>query len=641
MAREHVGERKDATTATRAANATVLGALPFDDRRAFEAAQRGFIATLDPPLIRTAAGRVVWNLEPYRFVDGAPPDTVNPSLWRQAQLHRQHGLFKVVDRLYQVRGFDVSNMSIVEGDSGYIVIDPLNSAECAAAGMELVRHHLGGKPIRAVIYTHSHTDHFGGVKGIIAEEDVRRGDVQVIAPVGFMEHAISENIYAGTPMNRRATYMFGGTLPIDPRGHVSVGIAIGGALGTVTLIPPTDLIGRTGEERTLDGVRLVFQYTPETEAPAEMHFYFPQLRALCMAENCNQTMHNLYTPRGAQIRDARAWSSYINEALDLFGDDSDVLFISHTWPVWGGENVREFLRMQRDLYKYLHDETLRLASHGYTMVEIAERVALPERLAAFWANRGYYGTLNHNVKAVYQRYLGWYDGNPAHLNPHEPVEAARRYVAFMGGAEAVLERARASFAEGDYRWVAEVVNHVVFAEPENREARALEADALEQLGYQAESGPWRDFYLTGAQELRGGVPRSRRRGAVNPGIVAAMTGEMLLDYLAIRLNGPRAAGRSMTANLVLSDTDEVFRLTLGNGVLVYSKDRQVADADVTVTLSRPTLAALVMDETSLDAAIMAGDAEIQGDRARFEEFLALCDQFEFWFGIVTPNPAGS
>jgi linear primary-alkylsulfatase len=531
-------------------------------------------------------------------------------------------------------------MSIIEGNSGYIVVDPLTAAECAAAGMELVRGHVGDKPIKAVIYTHSHTDHFGGVKGIIAEEDVRRGDVPVLAPAGFMEHAVSENIYAGNAMGRRASYMFGGTLPIDPRGHLSSGLATALPAGTVTLIPPTDLIGRTGEERTLDGVRIVFQYTPETEAPAEMHFHFPQLRALCMAENCNQTMHNLYTPRGAQIRDARAWSFYINEAIDLFGEQSDVLFISHTWPVWGREKVLEFLRMQRDLYKYIHDETLRLANHGYTMVEIAARVELPEGLAAFWANRGYYGTLNHNVKAVYQRYLGWFDGNPAHLHPLEPVEASERYVAFMGGAEAVLRKARESFEAGDYRWVAEVVNHVVFAEPENREARALQADSLEQLGYQAESGPWRDFYLTGAQELRGGVTRSRRQGAVNPGIVATMTGEMLLDYLAIRLNGPRAAGRSMTANLLLSDTGEQYLLTLGNSVLVYSKGKQAADADVTLTLSRPTFAAIVMDQTSLDGSIVAGDAAVQGDRARFEEFLALCEQFEFWFDIVTPNPAG-
>ncbi|AZG47154.1 alkyl/aryl-sulfatase [Gordonia insulae] len=626
---------KPATQHTITANAKVVDQLPFQDRQAYADARQGFIGTIDPLVITDDSGRVVWDLEQYAFLQDESPTTVNPSLWRISQLHMAHGLFKVTDRIHQIRGFDISNMTVIEGESGYIIVDPLTSVECARAAIELVYDHLGERPIRAIIYTHSHADHFGGVKALIDEDDIHPGGVRVVAPSGFMEHTVSENVYAGNAMYRRAQYMYGQNLSVDPTGMVSTGLGIALSQGQISLIEPTDLISDSGQELVLDGVRIEFQFTPDSEAPAEMHFYIPEMRALCMAENVSHHMHNLYTPRGAQIRDAAAWSRYIDEAMRRYGHKSDVMFICHQWPVWGTDSIRDFLTEQRDLYRYIHDETLRLAAHGHTMVEIAEMIEFPEGLATTWTARGYYGSLNHNAKAVYQRYLGFFDGNPANLHPHPPVESARRYVDFMGGAEVILAKARRSFDDGDYRWVAQVVNHVVFADPDNTSARELQADALEQLGYQAESAPWRNFYLTGAQDLREGV-RTDEATLGTSDVLSAMTTDMLFDYLAIRLNGPKASGRNFTVLVHVTDTGETRLAELIHGVLICTPVDGHADADTSVRLDKPTLTGLALGAATLTDAVSAGAVDLSGDDELVYDLFTLFDTFSRSFDIVTP-----
>ncbi|WP_061229879.1 alkyl/aryl-sulfatase [Dietzia cinnamea] len=628
-------ESGSATPATIAANNAVKDLLDFDDTRAFDDAQRGFIATLDPLVITDDSGRVVWDADKFEFLNKSAPETVNPSLWRMSQLHSLHGLYRVIEGIYQVRGFDVSNMTVIEGSSGYIVVDPLTSAECARAALELVCRELGEKPVTAVIYTHSHADHFGGVKGVVSAEDVESGATRIVAPSGFLEGVVSENVYAGNAMNRRAHYMFGQRLSPGATGVVSTGLGLSLSGGSVTLLEPTDIVYETGQELVLDGVRFEFQYTPDTEAPAEMNFYLPDLRALCMAENVSHHMHNLYTLRGTQIRDAIAWSDYINEAIQLYADRSDTLFICHHWPVWGNEELTEFMESQRDLYRYIHDETLRLAAHGHTMHEIAEIVELPESLATRWSSRGLYGSLNHNVKAVYQKYLGWFDGNPATLHAHPPVAASERYVEFMGGAEAVLQRARASFDEGDYRWVAQVVNHVVYADSDNVDARELQADALEQMGYQAESAPWRNFYLTGAKELRHGLS-TEAAGLGTSDVLSMMSTDMILKYLSIRLNGPEASGHRMRIALHVTDTDERRILELTNGVLISTPIDCSGETDAELSLSRARLGAISLGAASIDESIDAGTAAVSGDRELLSTLSSLLDTFPQNFPIVTP-----
>ena len=547
-----------------------------------------------------------------------------------------HGLFKVVDRIYQVRGHDLSVMSIIEGNTGYIVIDPLVSTECAAASMQLVFDHLGEKPVVAVIYTHSHVDHWGGVKGVVDEADVRAGKVRVIAPAGFTAAAVSENIMAGNAMSRRASYMYGNLLPKGERGQVDGGLGKTTSTGRVTLIVPTISIEKTPTPLEIDGVKMVFQLAPDTEAPAEMHFHFPQLEALCIAENCTHTLHNLYTLRGAEVRDAKSWAHYIDEAIELFADQTDVVFASHHWPTWGHDRCLEFLERQRDMYKYLHDQVLRLANHGYTMLEVAEMVELPAELARAWYNRGYYGSVSHNAKAIYQKYLGWFDGNPANLHPLPPEEASARYLEFMGGAEALLERARAAFERGEYRWVAQVVNHLVFAEPDNRQARELQADALEQLGYQAESAPWRNFFLTGAKELREGVIQSETPSGVSEDVISAMSIEMLFDYMAVRLNGPKAAGHAMSIGFVLTDTSERYLLTLENGVLNHTTGRWDQTPDAVLSLTRGALDQILFKESTVQDKLSSGALEIEGNVEKPTELFELLDDFDRWFNIVTP-----
>ena len=630
--------QKDATPYTTAANNLLLNELNWEDKLDFELAARGFIASLDDPVITTDDGRPVWDLGAYPFLEEeiAPP-SVNPSLWRVSRLNAlYHGLFKVTDGVYQIRGFDLSVMSIIETDSGYVVVDPLLSAPTAKAGMDLVYQHIGRKPIMAVIYTHSHIDHWGGVKGVISEAEVKAGKVKVIAPEHFLEHAISENIIAGNVMSRRASYMYGNLVPKGPKGQIGAGLGQTTSTGAVTLIDPTDDITATGQTMIIDGLEIIFQLTPGTEAPAEMNFLFPKYRALCMAENCSHNMHNLYTLRGAQVRDAKAWAYYINEAIEYFAGRYDVIFASHHWPTWGAKAGVEYLKKQRDMYKYLHDETLRLANQGYTLLEIPEIIELPAELFRAWYNRGYYGSINHNVKAIYQRYLGFFDGNPATLHPLPPEAAGRKYVAFMGGAESLLAQARQSFAAGEYRWVAQVVNHLVFADPDNREARELQADALEQLGYQAESGPWRNFYLSAAKELRDGVLDLPAPKTVSPDTVRATPLDMFFDLLAVRLIGPQAAGETIVLNAIFTDSDEKYMLTVENGVLNYARDKQAEGADATLTTTRAALDEIVLGEATMADKLAAGEAVIEGSREKLVEFLSLLDTFEFWFNIVTP-----
>jgi len=632
--------RRDAAEHTGAAHDALLHAsgLDWSDKQDFDDAARGFIARLETPTVTRADGAPIWDLTQYAFLDREEaPETVNPSLWRQARLNMLHGLFKVTDRIYQVRGMDLSVISFIEGDTGWIVIDPLISAEVAAASLQLVNEHVARRPVVAVIYTHSHIDHWGGVKGVTSLDDVAAGRCQIIAPEGFVEAAISENVYAGNAMTRRASYMYGTLLPRDEKGQVDAGLGKATSVGTVTLIQPTHVVARTGETLTVDGVEIEFQLTPGTEAPSEFNFYFPQFKALCMAENCTHTLHNLYTLRGAQVRDAHAWSVYMNETIELYADRTDLIFASHHWPRWGTERCRELLRSQRDMYRYLHDQTLHLANQGFTSLEIAEMLTLPPKLDQAWHNRGYYGSVNHDVKAVYQKYLGWFDGNPANLHALPPVESGKGYVELAGGADALLAKAREAFERGEYRWTAQLVNHLVFADPDNTAARELQADALEQLGYQAESGPWRNIYLSGTKELRDGVVKVTVPDPANPDVLAAMSTDLLLDYLAIRLNGERAAEADIAVTLVLSDLEERYAIEVANGVLNYTQGRDAAGAQLTVTTSRGALMELLAGGAAAAAqAVQAGRVTMEGEPGKLAELMGLLDEFEFWFDIVTP-----
>lgn len=628
---------KDATEATRRAQAAARAALPRESGEDSTDVRRGFIATLDQPVIRNDAGAAVWSLgHPDTEGGRTSPDTVHPGLWRQAGLNAVHGLFRVIEGVYQVRGFDLANVTFLAGHAGYVVVDPLTSAETARAALELVRKHLGARPVTGVVYTHSHVDHYGGIRGILSEAQIASGEIPILAPAGFLEHAVSENVLAGNAMNRRATYMYGALLPPGPRGHVDVGLGKSVSLGSVSLAAPTEVISSTGTRRELDGVELTFQLTPDTEAPAEMNFFLPRSGALCIAENATAHLHNLYTPRGAPVRDARAWSRYLDEAIDLFGADTTVVFGCHHWPRWGRRRAIAYLAQQRDLYRYIHDQTLRLANHGLTPEEIAEQLELPPGLAAEWHTRGLYGTLSHNAKAVYQRYLGWFDGNPAHLHPLPPEQAGRRYVAFMGGPEVLLERARKSFQAGDYRWVVQVVNHLVFADPGNDAARELQADALEQLGYQAESGPWRGFYLTAAQELRNPRPPAASPRPGPSGMLRALPARSLLETMAVRLNGPAAGDRRLSVRLVIRDTGEEYLLRLEHGVLHHYPVRRDPRVDAAATLRRATLAALLLEETTPAEARQTGELSLTGDASAFEDLFALLDRFDFWFEIAAP-----
>ncbi|MCO5314995.1 MAG: MBL fold metallo-hydrolase [Solirubrobacterales bacterium] len=632
--------RKPATDHTRAAHRHSVRHLDFEDEASFEEAARGFIAPLPAGPVLKESGEFVWDPSRLDFtLDGECPDTANPSLWRMAKLVAGGGLFKVCDRIFQVRSMDISNLTLIEGDTGVIVVDPLISSETARAALGLYFEHRGRRPVVAVIHSHSHVDHYGGVKGVVEESDVSAGRVPVIAPDGFLEAAVSENVAAGNVMTRRAMYQFGPLLPPDPQGTLGAGLGLTTSLGTVTLIPPTDTITATGETRTIDGLTFEFMLTPDTEAPAEMHWFIPELAALTAAENCVHTLHNTYPIRGAQVRDPQAWSIYLNQTIDRWADRSEVMYGMHHWPVWGSARVREMLEKGRDAYRYINDETLRLANHGLVPKEIAERVELPPGLARHWSVRSYYGTVSHNVKATYTRYLGWYDGNPANLEPLPPVEAASRYVAAIGGAEALLGKARAAFAKGEYRWVAELVGHAVFADPANREARELQADAFEQLGYQSESATWRNAYLTGAQELRNGTPDLPIKvGTASPDSISAMTLPMIFNFLGVKLNGERASALEITLNLSVggSDgdaTDVLLRLV--NGVLHHSIGLTDEYAP-RLGVSRELLDRIVSGESGEeDLADLEGLPPGPG-RDSFLRIAGLLDEFRLWFPVIEP-----
>jgi alkyl sulfatase BDS1-like metallo-beta-lactamase superfamily hydrolase len=629
---------KEATPATKQANEALYGQLPFSDKTDFANAHKGFVAALPQDAIKGEAGNVIWNPQQYAFIKEGDkaPDTVNPSLWRQSQLINIGGLFEVTDGVYQIRNLDLSNMTIIEGKAGVTVVDPLVSAETAKAGMDLYYKNRGKKPVVAVIYTHSHIDHYGGVRGIVDEADVKAGKVKIYAPQGFMGAAVDENIMAGNAMSRRASYMYGNVLPADAKGQVGAGLGTTTSAGTVTLLAPTNYITHTGQEEVIDGLTYDFMMAPGSEAPSEMLWYVKEKKMIEAAEDVTHTLHNTYSLRGAKIRDPLAWSKYINAAIDRWGNDAEIIIAQHHWPTWGKDNVLNLMKGQRDMYRYINDQTLRMANEGLTRDEIAANFKLPPKLAKTWASRGYYGSVSHDVKATYVFYLGWFNGNPATLDELPPEESAKKFVEYMGGADNILNKAKADFDKGNYRWVAQVVNNVVFADPDNKAARELEADALEQMGYQAESGPWRNFYLSGAQELRNGVVKAATPNTASPDTVRAMTPEMFFDYMAVHINGEKAANAHVVLNFDFGDQGGKYKLELENGVLNHTPASEAANADATINLSRDTLNRIVLKEETLQQAKDKGDVKITGDASKLDEVMSYMDKFEFWFNMVTP-----
>jgi alkyl sulfatase BDS1-like metallo-beta-lactamase superfamily hydrolase len=634
---EELRNPKPATDATRAVQQHFENKLDFTDRQSFNDAQKGFIATLSPMTIGHDSGaRPAYDLEALAFLDGQAPDTVNPSLWRQAQLNAgHHGLYEVVDGIYQIRSFDIANMTLIRGDTGWIIVDPLTSSESSRAGLQLANQELGERPVVAVIHTHSHADHYAGVLGVITHEQANSGEIPVIAPVDFVNEALSENVLAGNVMGRRATYMYGNLLKPSPTGFVTTGLGAALSLGTTGFIIPNDIVKETGETRNIDGIEIEFQMTMGTEAPAEMVFYFPQFKALCMSEITSHHLHNVYTPRGAQVRDALAWAAQINESIDLFGERLEVQFASHHWPIWGQAAAITFMGKQRDLYKFIHDQTLRLANHGYNKEEIAEQIELPDSLGLEFYNRDYYGTLYANARAVYVKYLGFFDGNPATLHPLPPVAVAHKYVRYMGGIDSMVESASLDFDKGEYRWVAEVLNHAVMADPDHIAARALLADSYEQMGYQAESGPWRNFYLCGALELREGLPTGSAYGA-SAGTIAAIPLENLYQVLAIRLNADQANGLVLKLNLAFTDAEPAL-LTIENSVLHAFTGRQSDEAAATLGISELNFKLLMTGQKEGMQLATDGDLTIDGDPSALAQLAGLFDQFERRFPIVTPR----
>ena len=606
-----------------------------DDGKDFAFAARGFIATRkDPKIMRDDGRAVAFDLSSYGFLEGPAPASVNPSLWRQAQILTKHGLFKVHERIFQVRGFDVSTVSFIDAGSGWIVVDPLTTQEVARAAFELVREHVADKPVLAVIYSHSHMDHYGGVGGVVDAAAVAAGKVKVIAPEGFLEHAVSENIIAGPAMLRRSRFQFGHTLPRSKDGEITSGLGPCPSLGSLSLIAPTDLVQHTGQEMTIGEVVLQFQLTPGTEAPAEMNFFLPQMAAVFMAENANLTMHNLLPARGALVRDCKAWADYLTQSIRLWADRAEVMFAAHGIPRFGREEISSFLKSHRDAYKFLHDQSVRLMNEGYTSSEIAEVLTLPDVLRKQWFNRGYYGTMSHNSKAVYQRYLGWYDANPANLNPLPPEPAAKKYVEALGGSARVRDLARQAVAAGELRWAATLLNHAVFADDSDTAARTLLADVYTQLGFASEAGTWRNIYLTGAQELRDGVVQLPAMG-FSPDVLAATTTAMLFDFAAVRVNPQKAAARSFSVRLTLTDRAESHLLTVGNGVLVHESNVD-GKADLTIALRRPDLLRTLFLKQPWADEVKSGHIRIEGDETLYAALVDLIEPIVNNFAVVSP-----
>lgn len=613
--------------------------LPFEDSTDFVNARKGFIATRKDPIVKNEDGSISVDLNAWNFLDEAAPSTVNPSLWRQGQLNKIHGLFEVTKGIYQIRGFDLANMTLIESDNGWIIIDPLTSKNAAKAGLELANEQLGEKAVKAVIFTHSHIDHFGGIRGIVSEEDIEQNRVEIIAPEGFFEHAISENVIAGNAMMRRAMVMFGALISKDSLGMVGNGLGQVVSRGQFGILKPTKIVKETGEKLVVDGVEIVFQNTPEAEAPSEFMFYFPQFKAFCQAEEINHVLHNMYTLRGAEVRNGLKWSKYIDESLQMFGDEVEVSFGSHHWPTWGNEAIVDFWKKQRDTYRYIHDETLHLANKGLTMVEIAEQIRLPDALATFFANRDYYGTLSHNSKAQYQLYYGWFDGNPANLHALPPVEASVKYVEYMGGAENILEKAQRDYDNGEYRWVGMALNHLVFAEPQNRAARELLAKAYTQMGYQAESGPWRNFYLSGASELLNGINKEvyASAGKASEDILTNMSLETFYDFLAVRMDRSKAKGKTYTFNMVFPDINQTISLYLENQVL-HNRVGVLADnPNATITMNKTTFNDIITQKSSGTKKYLMGEIKIEGNRDEYADFQSMVEKpFDLLFNIVEP-----
>lgn len=634
------GETEGATTITAEANAEWYEKLDFSDRREFANAERGWLDNAEGRIIDGDDNRSVWDLQSYGDLNRDAPDTVNPSLWRNTQLNAKAGLFEVCDGIYQVRGFDMANTTFIRTDHGWIVFDVLMCKENMKAAKELMENRFGPLDIKAVLYSHSHVDHFGGVEGVITREQVAdaklslkkqlaSGKTLVLAPAGFLKHAISENVYAGIAMARRAQFQYGTVLDKGEKGALSVGIGMGQSTGTVALIAPTYEIGEDVPKLTIDGLEIEFQLTPGTEAPAEMNAYFPKYRALWMAENCTGTLHNLYTLRGAEVRDANDWAKYIIEADQRFCDKTDVVFQSHNWPHWG-EEIHDYLLNTAAIYKFIHDQTLHYMNQGYTSTEVAAMLTLPEKLEKVWYTRPYYGTLAHNAKAVYQKYLGWYDANPVNLNPLPPSDTAKKLVEYLGSTDAVLRKARKDFEKGDYQWVAQITKELVFADPSNQKARNLCADALEQLGYQAESGAWRNAYLMGAAELRKGNLSGLARTANGLGsAMKEMTVDMLLDYISILTDANDAQNDDVTLNLIVTDVNEKFYVTRKNGILLSYSGENRPDAQATVTCKRLQLLALMQGQ-------QAGQVQVSGDATALKRLLAYASKFEKTFNVIEP-----
>ena len=629
-------DKKPASSFTVTQQEKVLKELPFSDVRDFDLSEKGLIKRPKQLTIKDDAGNVVWELGNYSFLsDGKSYDSINPSLARQAKLNMSYGLYKVTDRIYQVRGYDLANISFIKGDTGWIIFDPLTTPYTSKAALALVTQELGEFPVKAVIYSHAHADHFGGVKGVISQSDVDAGKVEVIAPRGFMEHAMKENVLVKA-MGRRTTYQYGNVLDKGARGQVDAAIGKGLSTGVVGLIEPTREIVNDEETIVIDGVTMIMQNTSGTESPAEMNTYFPQFKTLWLAENVTGTLHNIYTIRGAEIRDAQKWSKFINRIIHGFAKDADVMFASHSWPRWGNEYLISVLKKQRDLYGYLHDKTLNLANKGVTINEIHNELEVPTSLSHQWYNRGYHGSYSHNVRGILNKYLGYYDMNPANLNKLSPVDSSAKYVEMMGGAKNVLAQANIAFDRGEYRWVAELVNHVVFAQPESIEARHLQADTLEQLGYQSENAGWRNSYLAAAFELRHGVPTKAQATKGGPDLIKSISTELIFDLFGVRLDTEKANNQKFSINFIFPDTDEKVLVELENSHLNNLLGVQSDNADLTVTINRKDFDRVLTRQVKLPVLVKSGAVKLQGNGQLLGKMLRMLETFPFWFNIVTP-----
>lgn len=632
--------QKEASVFTQTTNNKLLNYLPFSDRKDYENAQKGFIATLESGEIKDANGNIIYSMKQYDFIKGDAPTSTNPSLWRQSELNSINGLFEVTEGVYQIRGFDLANMSLIKGEKGWIIVDPLLSPETAKAGLDLANKELGERPVTGVIITHSHIDHFGGIRGIVDEADVLSGKIPIYVPEGFFEHSISENVMGGNTMGRRASYMYGNLLPKDEKGTLGTGLGQTTSTGLAGILEGTDIINElNGENRTIDGIQVDFIFTPESEAPAEMMFYFPKYKAFCQAEDLNHTLHNLYTLRGAQVRNGQKWSQYIDLAIAKWGNEVESSFGSHHWPTWENENITAYWESQRDLYRFIHDQTLRLANNGFTPREIAEMLKLPESLDKEFANRGYYGSVSHDIRAQYQLYFGWFDGNPANLHKLTPKDGGAKYVEFMGGADNLLSQAKKSYDKGEYRWVAEVVNHLVFSDPQNQDARNLLADAYEQMGYQAESGPWRNFYLSGATELRNGTKVLPSPNTAGPDMIRGMSLDLFFNFMAMKFKGTDtdAAKMEYNFNIILPDVKNKVALIIANGVVTPRIGSNVTEnITATITIDRKDLDRVSLGEVTYEELIKNGTIKIQGNQEAFSNFLNKLDLFNFWFNIIEP-----